>query len=71
MPRYEPRSDAAPRPSAGHHRGEHALDALGVEVRERRLIQKSRLNRAAAGEMVDDQVEEFQLVGGERPSFQE
>ena len=37
---------------------------VAVEIRKRRLIQQLRVHYAARSEVIDNQVEEFELIGG-------
>lgn len=50
---------------------EHAFDTIAVEIGKGRLIQQFRVHHAARGEMVDDQVEEFELIGSQPAALQE
>jgi len=50
---------------------EHAFDAVAVEIREGRFVEQFRIHHPACREVVDDEVEEFQLIRGEPASVQE
>jgi len=41
---------------------EHTTDALVVEIGERALVETARVHRATLGEMIDDEIDEFDLV---------
>ena len=45
---------------------EHAIHALGAELRVRRLVEPSRLDAAGVGQVVDDGAEDLKLGGRER-----
>jgi hypothetical protein len=50
---------------------EHAFDTVAVEIREGRLVQRSRVRHAARREMIDHEVDEFELIRSEPAAVQE
>src|SRR5262249_44608212 len=50
---------------------EHAFNAIAVEIGEGGLIEQFRVHDAARGEMVDDEVKKFELIGSKAAAFQE
>src|ERR1700730_11394417 len=50
---------------------EHGFDAVAIEISEGSFVEQLGIHDAARGEMVDNKVEEFELIGGEPAAFEE
>src|ERR1700738_867248 len=50
---------------------EHAFDTIAVEISEGSLIQQRRVHHAARGEVIDNEVQEFELIRSEPAAVEE